>query len=77
MLKMIFLILVFYCLFKLIFDFIIPVSKATSQMRTKVREMNEQRPGQQAPQPNQTQQHNTAQAKAESKDYIEFEEIKE
>lgn len=72
MLKIIFLVLVFYCLFKLVFDFIIPVSKATAQIRTKVREMNEHPPGGPASQPQAP-----VQPKAEAKDYIDFEEIKE
>lgn len=60
--------LLIYLLYKLIFDFIIPVSKTTKEVREKIKSMQEQnQPGpdistQKPPDP--------------GGDYIEFEEVK-
>lgn len=70
---------VIYLLYKFIFDLVIPVSKATSQVKDKLREMQEQQSQQhfqqQKPNPARTQQ---PQAEPEKKggDYIDFEEVK-
>jgi hypothetical protein len=76
----IFAILIFYLLYKLIFDFIIPVSKASTQIRSKVNEMNRQYSTQQNRQQQTYSQAQTPSAKANvrppSEDYIDFEEIK-
>ena len=82
MIKLIFYGLVVYFLYKLVFEFIIPVSKASNQMREKLQQMQEQQRFQQEQARSQAQ----TQAKAEpvsssksassDKDYIEFEEIK-
>ena len=82
MIKLIFYGLVVYFLYKLVFEFIIPVSKASNQMREKLQQMQEQQRFQQEQSRSQAQ----TQAKAEpvsgsksassDKDYIEFEEIK-
>ena len=70
-----------WVLYKLIFEFIIPVYRSTKVMRSKFREMHEHMQNQM----NQTNQNNYADP-SESKtsrtqppqgDYIEFEEIKE
>ena len=80
MIKFIFYGLVVYLIYKIIFEFVIPVSKASNQMREKIQQMQEQQRFQ------QEQARAQAQAKAEpvasskttstDKDYIEFEEIK-
>jgi len=82
MIKLIFYGLVVYFIYKLVFEFVIPVSKASNQMREKLQQMQEQQRFQQEQARAQAQ----AQAKAEpvssakspssDKDYIEFEEIK-
>jgi hypothetical protein len=78
MFKILFYAFLIYVLYKLIFDFIVPVSKATSQVKSKVREMQEQQRYQQQ-QAQQQQQKQTvtqsSQPKSDS-DYIEFEEVK-
>lgn len=71
-----------YLIYKLVFEFVIPVSKASNQMREKLQQMQDQQRFQQEQARAQAQ----AQAKAEpvassktastDKDYIEFEEIK-
>jgi heme exporter protein D len=67
----------FYLLYKFVFELLIPVSKATTQVKDKLKEMQEQQQAQQRQQQQQqaapTQQ---AQAtKAKDSDYIEFEEV--
>jgi len=63
-------------LYKLIFDFIIPVFRTTRRIRKQFRDINQQmhdRMNQyQEPQPPPSQ----SKPKKESKDYIDFEEIK-
>lgn len=67
-----------YLVYKLIFDFIIPIYHTTKQVKQKVGEMqqkmNEQMAQQQAQPFNET--NNSHSPKAEKKDYIEFEEVK-
>lgn len=71
-----------YLLYKLIFDFIIPVTKTTKQVKKQFSDMNarmqETMRQQQAQQ--QTNQYNNAPKAAPSSkrddDYIEFEEVK-
>lgn len=82
-LKWLFTFLLFYLLYKLIFNFILPVSKATAQVRNKINEMNRQQT-QAFQQQNQgyaqTAAKNTRDSSSSSKppaeDYIDFEEIK-
>lgn len=69
--------LVVYLLYKLIFDFIVPVYKTTSQVRNRFNEMNQQQ------QQYQQQRHTSTPAqkqqdkpKPPAEDYIDFEEIK-
>jgi Sec-independent protein translocase protein TatA len=71
-----------YLLYKFIFELVIPVSKATTQVKDKLKEMQEQQMRQQQNQ--QQQQAQAAQAQAQqakqadvkSGDYIDFEEVK-
>lgn len=79
MFKVIIELFVLYLLYKLIFDFIIPVYQTTKQVKQKVGEMQskmaEQMKQQQSSQfSGSTQQQ--APPKASKEDYIEFEEIK-
>lgn len=75
MFKMILYGFLIYLLYKFIFELVIPISKATSQMKDKIQEMQQQQARQQsqeqAPPPQQT----TPKADNAS-DYIEFEEVK-
>ena len=75
MFKLLLQILALYMLYKLIFNFIIPVYRTTRQMKAKMQDMQEHIQKQQ-------QQQATSQAKEPSRksvpadDYIEFEEVK-
>ncbi|MEP7255590.1 MAG: hypothetical protein ABI666_07420 [Ferruginibacter sp.] len=68
---------VLYLLYKLIFDFIIPVYQTTKQVKQKVGEMqnqmNEHMKKQQ--EPNSFSAPKESSAKAGKEDYIEFEEV--
>ena len=80
MIEWLFTFLALYLLYKLIFDFIIPVSKVSSQMRTKMNEMHQQQRYQQHQQKQQQssseQKNKTTNVRPPSDDYIDFEEIK-
>lgn len=76
-------ILVVYFLYKLIFDFLVPVSKSASQIKDNFREMqrkqeeaiHRQQAGYRASNNQYTQQQQTNTTKPEG-DYIDFEEVK-
>lgn len=77
MMKFIFTIIIIYLLYKLVFEFVLPVSKATKQVRSKIKEMQEQQESQfRQHQQNQstvnTGRNNTPEKEA---DYIDFEEL--
>lgn len=79
MFKYIFWAIAIYVLVRFIFNFVIPVYRATRQMKGQMRDFQERmQQGQQAP--HDFQQNNTAQNQAKSSvkegDYIDFEEIK-
>ena len=74
MLRMLFLGFIFYLLYKLVFDFIIPVSRATSVVRTKVKEMQQEQSNQQNASTNSSKTTSTT-AHTEG-EYIDYEEIK-
>ncbi|MEP6682835.1 MAG: hypothetical protein ABJA35_06230 [Parafilimonas sp.] len=80
MIEWLFAFLVIYLLYKLIFDFIVPVSRVSSQMRSKMNEMNQQQQTHQKQQyqqkPFEEQPNKTTNARPASDDYIDFEEIK-
>lgn len=70
-----------YLAYKFIFELVIPVSKATSQVKDNLRKMQEMQQAQQ--QQYQQQQKQAAEAQAAAKetaakggDYIDFEEVK-
>lgn len=75
--------LLIYLLYRFITQFVVPVSRATSQMKDKIREM-QQVQEQQARQAQQARETAQAQTQAQPKpgtgsrggDYIEFEEVK-
>ena len=78
MFKIVFYFLIAYLLYKLIFDVVVPVSKATSQVKDRIREMQEEQLRQQqayrqqssaTPPPQQAKP-------AEKGDYLDFEEVK-
>jgi F0F1-type ATP synthase membrane subunit b/b' len=73
--KYIFYGLLIYVLYKLIFDFIIPFSKATRQIKSKIREAQE-RQQQFDRQQNAAEQVKREPPRSASEDYIEFEEVK-
>ena len=70
-----------YLLYKFVFELVIPVSKATSQVKDKLKEMQEEQLRQQQYQQQQAQAaevqaQQAKQAGTKSGDYIEFEEVK-
>jgi Sec-independent protein translocase protein TatA len=78
-------ILILYLLYKLVFDFIVPVSKTTSQFKSQVNEMRQRQEEQMR---NKQQQSHTESKKTTPKnsgttttttdgEYIDFEEVKE
>lgn len=79
MLKTIFWLLAIYVLYKLIADFILPVSRATKQVRAQMRDMQEKMEEQyraqqgfspKSPEPVKSN------PKREGDDYLDFEEVK-
>ena len=81
MLKIIFYTFIFWLLYKLIFDFIVPVYQSTKQVRRqmgdiqdRMRQQFEQQQQQQAAEPQRPQA--TAAKKADKSDYLDFEEVK-
>ena len=71
MIEWLFTFLIVYLLYKLIFDFIIPVSRASSQVRSKLNQMHQQQ--QQA---TSAQRNSNTDIRPPAEDYIDFEEIK-
>jgi hypothetical protein len=76
--RIIFELLVLYLLYKLIFDFIIPVYKTTKQVSRKMGEMQSKMNDNIKNQQNNTQASapNEKAARPAREDYIEFEEVK-
>ncbi|MFL9481970.1 DUF4834 family protein [Chitinophagaceae bacterium LWZ2-11] len=74
--------IIFYFIYKFVFGVVVPVSKATSQMKNKIREMQDlqqQQQRQQAPHAQaapQDKQHSSFNSNAIEGDYIEFEDVK-
>ena len=80
MIEWLFSFLVFYLLYKLIFDFIVPVAKASAHVKSRINQMNTHQ--QQTYRPQQ-QPHNPVRKEASQPpkktskdDYIDFEEVK-
>lgn len=79
MLKIIFYTFIFWLLYKLIFDFIIPVYQSTKQVRRQMGDIQErmrQQFEQQQQQAAEPQRPQTTAKKADKSDYLDFEEIK-
>lgn len=64
----------FYLLYKVIFDFIIPIYRTTKTMKGKMREMQEQMQ-QQNTRPQASAPEERPEAKPKRTDYIDYEEI--
>ncbi len=77
LLKLIVELFVIYLLFKLVFDFIIPVYRTTRQMKQKMNEMHRHmKQNQPATQEKPDPATHSGPKKDFTKDYIEYEEIK-
>lgn len=77
--KLAFELFIIYMVYKLIFDFIIPVYNTTRQMKQKMAEMHQKMHDQQQPaQPTQANvaKQNDLPKKSFADDYIEYEEVK-
>lgn len=81
-LKYAFLAFVFWLLYKLIFDFIVPVYQSTKHVRKQMGDIQEhlrrqyQQQEQAQKQAAHAQQHRTAPEKSDKGDYLDFEEVK-
>ena len=78
-LRFLFFTFLFYLLFKLVFDFIIPVFKTTRKLKKGFREMHQKMQEQANHGMNDSQQASAAykNQKTPSGDYIDFEEVKD
>lgn len=76
MLKVIFELFLLYLLYKLIFDFIIPVYNTTRQVSKKMEEMQSKMNDQFNQQQPNTNNTSEKAARPAREDYIEFEEVK-
>lgn len=65
--------IVLYFLFRFVFNFVLPVAKATRQMKNKMNEFNNRMQEQQNTSPPQTNTGKTTNPKGG--DYIDFEEV--
>ena len=69
-----------YLLYKVIFDFIIPLSTTTKQVKKQFGDMQEQMKGKMnefnAQQPGEQYKSTTSSVSSKADDYIEFEEVK-
>jgi hypothetical protein len=75
MIKLIFYGILIYLLYKLIFDFIIPVSRATGQIKSKIREAQEQQRRFQEQQQQDRQQFQKTDPPKDT-EYIDYEEVR-
>ena len=76
MFKMILYGFLIYLLYKFIFELVVPISRATSQMKDKLQEMQQQQARQQSQQQTPPPQQAAPKADKAASDYIEFEEVK-
>ncbi|WP_159445059.1 DUF4834 family protein [Filimonas lacunae] len=83
MIRYIFIAFVLYLLYKLVFDLIVPVSRAASQVKNQMRQMQEMQQQQfkqqqttTQPQPTSQQRPVEEQRKPSKDDYLDFEEVK-
>jgi hypothetical protein len=68
--------LILYLLYKLIFDFIVPVYRTSAQMRDKINQMNQQNQYQQKQSSHAQPPKEKPKASSHADEYIDFEEIK-
>ena len=73
--RIIFELFIFYLLYKLVFDFIIPIFNTTKQVKKQFGEMQNKVREQQEQMNRQSSQQN-AQPKPSKDDYIEYEEVR-
>lgn len=66
-----------YLLFRLVFDFVIPVYKTTKKVKQTFREMNERMNAQNNASQPQQQQTSSDNKKSTLGEYIDFEDVKE
>ena len=72
-----FVIFIFYLLYKLVFDFIVPVSKTTTQFKSKMQDMHKmQQDFTKQQKGNNNQAPPSPKAPSHESDYIDFEEVK-
>lgn len=77
MLKILFELFMLYLLYKLVFDFIIPIYQTTKQVKQKAGEMQRNMNDQMQKQNNQfTDTPKTTSTKVDKDDYIDYEEVK-
>ena len=74
MIEYIWTIIIIYLLYKLVFEFLLPVSKATSRVKNKIKEMQEQEQHQYQ---QQQATHKAPEQNTREADYIDFEEVKD
>ena len=77
--RLLFELFVIYLVYKLIFDFIIPIYRTTKQVRSKMDEMNQRMADQQNSMNNQhyqAKEKETVAPRPPAEDYIDYEEIK-
>lgn len=67
----------FYVLFKLVFDFLLPIYRTTKKVRQSFRDMHQQVNGQQAGTAAPSQKGAAKKEKEPLGDYIDFEEVKD
>ena len=76
MIKFIFYGLVIYLMYKLVFDIVVPISKASAKMKENLHQMQEQQQRFQQEQAQASQAPKSEPKPSTDKDYIEFEELK-
>jgi len=77
MLTFIFFAFIAYLLFRLVFDFVIPIYRTTKRVKKTFREMHQKMNGQSADAPPHQKKKTDDKKKQPSGDYIDFEEVKD
>lgn len=77
MLSFLFFGFLFYVLFRLVFDFFLPIYRTTKKVKQSVREMNQRMQGQNTAGPQPSQHRDAKKAKEPLGDYLDFEEVKD
>ncbi len=70
------LVIVFYLLYRFVFNFLVPIARTTRHVRQQFRNMQDAAGDQSRPQPQPSRQERHSTTKGAAEDYIEFEEIK-